>query len=88
MILIIIIVLLIAIAIILSLLVALKPRPLTVILDGSVNNDILKVLKIQEDGTIYIPIKRFASYVGYEAYNGKYEEKSEDIYKVTMKLLT
>ena len=78
MILIIITMLVLAIIVIISLILALKPKPLIAKIDGTVNKEVLKILKIQEDGTIYVPIKQFASYVGYEAFNGKYEAKSED----------
>ena len=37
-----------------------------------------KILVITEDGKVYIPIRAFASYVGYESGNGGYKQYSED----------
>ena len=51
---------------------------LRVYVDGSVNNDVKNLLMIQEDGTIYAPIKEIASYLGYSSYNGEYSQRSED----------
>ena len=73
-----IIILIIAIFIIAIALLALQEKPLTLIKDGQANAEILKILKIQEDGTIYVPIKRIAPYLGYDAYNGEYESPTEE----------
>ena len=51
---------------------------LRVYVDGSVNNDVKNLLMIQEDGTIYAPIKEIASYVGYKSYNGDSVNKSDE----------
>lgn len=51
---------------------------LRVYVDGSLNNDVKNLLLIQDDGTIYAPIKEIASYLGYSSYNGDYNNKSED----------
>ncbi len=80
-ILIIIIILLIAIFAIIGVLLSLREKPLIAYINGNQNNQVLDALKIQEDGTIYVSIKKFASYVGYEAFSGKYEEKSEETNK-------
>ncbi len=53
-----------------------KGQELRVSLDGNANNDVKKML-VFEDGTVYAPIKRIASYLGYNSYNGEYFEKSE-----------
>ncbi len=37
-----------------------------------------KILVITEDGKVYVPIRSFASYVGYESGNGGYKQYSED----------
>ena len=36
---------------------------------------------IENDGTIYVPIKEISSYFGYESYNGEYGDKSEELSK-------
>ena len=53
----------------------------TALVDGQPNNDVLNVLRIEEDGTIYVPIKRISKFIGYEAYNGEYKNKSEEASK-------
>lgn len=50
-------------------------------LDGNINNDILQMLEIQEDGSTLIPIRDIAKSFGYNSFNGDYIEKSEDINK-------
>ena len=47
-------------------------------LDGQSNESLKKILVIEEDGTIYVPIREVAKYFGYESYKGDYTEKSED----------
>ena len=46
-------------------------------LDGVSNEGLKKLLVIEEDGTVYLPIKQVASYFGYESYDGDYSAKSE-----------
>ncbi len=53
-----------------------KGKELKVSLDGNANNDVKKML-VFENGTVYAPIKKIASYLGYNSYNGEYFEKSE-----------
>ena len=53
-----------------------KGQELKVSLDGNSNNDVKKML-VFENGTVYAPIKRISSYLGYNSYNGEYFEKSE-----------
>lgn len=53
-----------------------KGQELKVSLDGNANNDVKKML-VFENGTVYAPIKKIASYLGYNSYNGEYFEKSE-----------
>lgn len=57
-----------------------KGQELKVSLDGNANNDVKKML-VFENGTVYAPIKRIASYLGYNSYNGEYFEKSESTSK-------
>ncbi len=57
-----------------------KGQELKVSLDGNANNDVKKML-VFENGTVYAPIKRIASYLGYSSYNGEYFEKSESTSK-------
>ena len=47
-------------------------------IDGKEQAELKSIIKIQEDGKIYIPIKDIASYLGYSAYNGNYTNKSEN----------
>lgn len=54
---------------------------LKVTIDGQLNEGIKNLLVIEEDGTVYLPIKEVASYFGYESYNGEYSEKSEEQHK-------
>ena len=58
---------------------------LKLFLNGQTNNELEKILVIEEDGTIYAPIKDIAKYFGYESYNGEYKEKSEETNKCYIK---
>lgn len=46
--------------------------------NGSLNEKVKQMMMIDDDGTIYFPIKDIAAYLGYESYNGEYTDKSED----------
>ncbi len=46
-------------------------------LDGAVNEKLKSILVIENDGTVYVPIKDVASYFGYESYSGEYGDPSE-----------
>ena len=48
---------------------------LRVYVDGQVSDDVKNLLIIEEDGTVYIPIKEIASYLGYSSYNGEYTNR-------------
>lgn len=50
-------------------------------INGMANQEIVKLLKFEEDGTIYVPIKKIASYLGYQSFNGEYNNRSEDASK-------
>lgn len=71
----------IAIIAIVSYLIFLQNSTLKVLLDGKENQKIKQLLQIEEDGTVYIPIKEIAGFLGYESYNGEYKEKSEETSK-------
>lgn len=61
-----------------SYLVYIQNGILKLLLNGQENEDLLNLLIIEEDGTVYFPIKDVANYFGYESYNGEYANKSED----------
>lgn len=46
-------------------------------LDGTVNEKLKDILVIEDDGTVYVPIKDVAQYFGYESYSGEYGGTSE-----------
>lgn len=72
----IIVVFLIIVAIV-SYLVYIQSTSLKLTLDGQTNNSLKQLLVFESDGTIYLPIKEVASYLGYESFNGEYSDKSE-----------
>ena len=55
-----------------------RSSELQVYLNGSANSKIKEMIVIEDDGTIYFPVKEIASYLGYKSYNGEYSDKSED----------
>ena len=57
-----------------------KMTELKITIDGKPNANLEKVLIFEED-TVYIPIRAFAEYVGYESANGDYKQYSEDTTK-------
>lgn len=72
----IVLILVIALAI---LIVYLKSSTLTVTLNDQTSQNIKNMLIIDETSNkVYVPIKRIATYLGYEAYSGSYETKSEE----------
>ncbi len=72
-----IIILVIAIIAIVCYLFYVQNNTLKLFLDGQKNDNLQQLLKIEEDGKIYVPIKKVSSYFGYDSYNGEYTEKSE-----------
>ena len=46
-------------------------------LNGSTNERVKEMMVIEDDGTVYLPIKDVAGYLGYESYNGEYTDKSD-----------
>ena len=53
---------------------------LKITVDGKSNSNLENVL-IFENGEVYIPIRAFAEYVGYESYSGDYKQYAEDTTK-------
>ena len=47
-------------------------------IDGNINENVKQMMTIEDDGTIYFPIKEIASYLGYQSFNGEYADKSEE----------
>lgn len=67
---------------ILILMIAIKNSTLTVSLNGQTNDNLKSVLIFEDNNSkIYVPIKRVATFFGYNSYNGDYEQPSEDISK-------
>lgn len=66
---------------IISYLVYIKNSELKVYLNGQANAKVKDLLVIEDNGTVYVPIKEIASYLGYESYNGEYGNKSEELSK-------
>ena len=77
----IIVVLVIAIIGIFIALVYIQDSTLKLYLNGSINEKVKEMMIIENDGTVYFPIKDIAAYLGYESYNGEYTDKSEDASK-------
>ena len=49
----------------------LQSTALKVLVNGTSNQDVKKMLVIEDDGTIYAPVKSIASIFGYTSYNGE-----------------
>lgn len=50
-------------------------------INGATNEKVKEMMVVEEDGTIYFPIKEISPYLGYESFNGEYTDKSEDASK-------
>lgn len=50
-------------------------------INGITNEKVKEMMVIENDGTVYFPIKEIASYLGYESFNGEYSDKSEEASK-------
>ena len=50
-------------------------------LDGTSNEKLKELLVIEEDGTVYMPIRQVAEYFGYDSFGGEYSAKSESTNK-------
>lgn len=55
-----------------------QEKTLKLYVNGSINEKVKQMMVIDDDGTIYFPIKDIASYLGYQSFNGEYTDKSED----------
>ena len=51
---------------------------LHVYINDTENAEFRDLLVFEQDGTIYVPVRAVASYLGYNSYNGEYSNKSED----------
>ena len=71
----------IAIISVLGVLMYIKNKELKLYIDGNVNDKVKNMMEVDEDGTVYFPVKDIASYLGYQSYNGEYTDKSEDANK-------
>ena len=60
-----------------SYLIYIQSTTLKLTLNGQSNEQLKQLLVFESDGTIYVPIKEVASYLGYESFNGGYSDKSE-----------
>ena len=74
-------VLLIGIIATFSIIVYMQNKNLKLYINGNVNEKVKNMMLIDNDGTIYFPVKEVASYLGYQSYNGEYTDKSEDASK-------
>ena len=72
-----IIALVIAIISIIGYLIYVQSNTLKLSLDGKSNEKVKELLIFEDDGTILVPIKEIASYLGYDSFNGEYADKSE-----------
>lgn len=56
----------------------LESTNLKIMINGRQNTDITSLFAFESDGSIYVPVRRIASYLDYNSYNGEYTNKSED----------
>ncbi len=54
-----------------------KSTQLKITIDGKTNSNLEEILLIQ-NGQIYVPIRNFAQFVGYDSYSGDYKQYAED----------
>ena len=66
---------------VLGVLMYIKNKELKLYIDGNVNDKVKNMMEVDNDGTVYFPVKDIASYLGYQSYNGEYTDKSEDANK-------
>ena len=77
-ILIVMIIILIAIIGLMGAIFYIQNNTLKLYINGSLNEKVKDLMIVEDDGTVYFPIKDIASYLGYKSYNGEYSDKSED----------
>ena len=63
-------IILIAIITIFGVIVYMQSKTLRLYINGSSNEKVKDMMVIDNDGTIYFPVKDVASYLGYQSYNG------------------
>lgn len=61
--------------------VVVKGKKLTISFNGQNYSNLKSIMKFEEGGKVYIPIKDIASLFNYKSYNGDYTNKSEDTNK-------
>lgn len=61
--------------------VYIQDNTLKLFVDGVINEKVKEMMVVEDDGTVYFPIKDVASYLGYQSYNGEYTDKSEEASK-------
>lgn len=61
--------------------VYIQDSELKLYINGNTNEKVKEMMVVEEDGTVYFPIKDIATYLGYESYNGDFTDKSEDASK-------
>lgn len=66
---------------IVSYLVYVQNNTLRLSIDGQANEKVKQMLVFESDGTIYVPIREIATYLGYQSYRGEYNRESEDVNK-------
>lgn len=76
-----IILIIIIIVAIVSYLMYIENSKLRFTLNGELNEKIKDLVVIENDGTLYFPIKEIASYLEYDSYNGEYTDRSEEVSK-------
>mgnify|MGYP004645181243 CR=1 FL=1 len=74
-------ILLIAIVTTIIAIVYIQDSTLKLYINGSTNEKVKEMMVVENDGTVYFPIKEVASYLGYQSFNGEYTDKSEDASK-------
>lgn len=61
--------------------VYIQGNTLKLYINGAINEKVKAIMVTDTDGTIYFPIRDFATYLGYESFSGEYTDKSEDASK-------
>lgn len=74
-------VIVVAIICVLGTLMYIQDSELKLYINGTSNDKVKDMMVIEDDGTVYFPVKEVASYLGYQSYNGEYTDKSEDASK-------
>ena len=74
-------IILIAIITIFGVIVYMQSKTLRLYINGSSNEKVKDMMVIDNDGTIYFPVKDVASYLGYQSYNGEYTDNEIIFFK-------